>query len=71
MFPKLIKVEERFKFPRGAQVSQVKERYFDAKIFTPSQLNRNVFPHECIDGWYVIDAVKTDSNQVVVTFAKI
>lgn len=71
MFPKLIKVEERFKLPRCAQVSQVKERYFDAKIFTPSQLNRNVFPHECIDGWYVIDAVKTDSNQVVVTFAKI
>lgn len=67
--PKSLKVEERFKYPRGISVAEIRERYFNAVDYTESQLNRNVFPHECVDGWYVIDAVKT-RTQVIVTFGR-
>lgn len=67
---KILKVEERFKFPRGIGVEEIRERTFNAQIFTATQLNRNVYPHECVDGWYVIDAVKVSPTQVIVTFGK-
>lgn len=67
MKPKILKVQERYKFPRGVKVAEVRERTFGSE-FTASQLNRSVFPHECVDGWYVIDAVKISPSQVVVTF---
>lgn len=71
--PKMLKIEDRYKFPRGETVGAIRERTFDAQNFTASYfasyLNRNVYPYECVGGWFVIDAVKNGSL-VIVTFGK-
>lgn len=63
-------VDERYKFPRGMYATEFRKRWFDARQFTENQLNRNVYPYECVEGWYVMDAVIIDL-QVSVTFGRV
>lgn len=67
-YPKVLPVENHFRIPRGVEIQNLRERSFNAHTYTATQLNRNVYPYECINGWYVIDAVRINKNQVIVSF---
>lgn len=68
---KILKVEERYKFPRGEKIAEIREITYSTKFYNGTVLNRCVYPQVCIDGWYVVDAVKVDPNQIVVTFGRV
>jgi hypothetical protein len=59
-----------YKFPRGRQVAEIKEINFYPGGLKPKEIIQNCIPVSCVDGWCVIDLVRTDNQRIVLTLGK-
>lgn len=66
---KVYKVPDKYKFPKGQAVAEVREVVF-CEGMRPAMIKSCCIPMQCVNGWFVVDMVQTDDKRIILTLAK-